>query len=290
MESLFNAMLNARFREITQKPNPPFIFANGSFSSFMKGYNQFSVSAGTGTNDPAKAVKVLINEVERVNQFGFIAAELERAKKNLYANYESSFKSKDKTESGNFVEEYLTLFLEGDAAPGIENEFTYVKQFLPEITLADVNKMAEKLKVNPKRFVNITGPEKTEGFKLPTNEELVAMVNSAAAEKITAYEEKNIAADLLAKSPAAGKVTKKTSYKLLGTTDLVLSNGITVTLKPTDFKADEIKMQAARFGGSSNYGLNDKYSAQYATQVQSSMGFGNFAPQDLTKAMILRHR
>ncbi|MBC7511410.1 MAG: insulinase family protein [Ferruginibacter sp.] len=111
------------------------------------------------------------------------------------------------------------------------------------------------------------------------------MVNSAATEKITAYEEKNIAADLLSKTPVAGKVIGKTTNKLLGTTDLILSNGLTVTLKPTDFKADEIKMQGTRFGGSSNYGLKDKFSAQYATQVQSSMGYGNFAPQDLTKIM-----
>ncbi|MBC7511411.1 MAG: insulinase family protein, partial [Ferruginibacter sp.] len=143
-QSLFNAMLNARFREIVQKPNPPFLFAGGNFEGFIKGFNQFGLSAATGTNDPSKAVKVLINEIERVNQFGFTVAELERAKKNLYSNYESSFKSKDKTESNSFVEEYLTLFLDGDAAPGIENEFAYVKQFLPEITLADVNKLSEK--------------------------------------------------------------------------------------------------------------------------------------------------
>ncbi len=284
-ESLFNAMLSARFREITQKPNPPFLFAGGSFDGFVKGFNQFSVSASTGTNDPSKAVKVLINEIERVNQYGFIPAELERAKKNLFSNYESQFKSKDKTESGNFVEEYITQFLDGDAAPGIENEFGYVKQFLPEITLADVNKLADKLKENPKRFVNITGPEKTENFKLPTDDELVAMVNTAAAEKVTAYEEKTIATDLLSKKPVAGKVVKKTTNKILGSTELLLSNGVTVTLKPTDFKADEIKLQGARYGGSSNYGLKDKFSAQYATAVQAAMGFGSFAPQDLTKAM-----
>ncbi len=285
IQSLFNAMLNARFREITQKPNPSFLFAGGNFGGFVKGFKQFSVNAGTGTNDPSKAVKVLITEIERVNQYGFIAAELDRAKKNLFSNYESQFKSKDKTESGNFVEEYLTLFLDGDAAPGIENEFGYVKQFLPEITLADVNKLAEKLKANPKRFVNITGPEKTDNFKLPTNEELVAMVNSAAAEKVTAYEEKAISADLLSKKPVAGKVIRKTTNKILGSEELLLSNGVTVTLKSTDFKADEIKMQGARYGGSSNYNLKDKYSAQYAVAVQAAMGFGNFAPQDLTKAM-----
>ena len=285
IESLFNAMLNARFREITQKPNPPFLYAGAGFSGFVKGFNQFSVNAGTGTNDPSKAARVLINEIEKVKQFGFIAAELEREKKNLLVNYESAFKSRDKTESGNFIQEYLTQFLEGDAAPGIENEYEYVKHFLPEITLADVNKLSDKLKESNKKFVNITGPEKTDNFKLPTDDELMAIVNTAATEKVTAYEEKAIAADLLSKKPKAGKIIKKTTNNLLGTTDLLLSNGVMVTLKPTDFKADEIKMQAARYGGSSNYSLKDKYSAQYASQVQSAMGFGSFAPQDLTKAM-----
>jgi zinc protease len=284
-ESLFNAMLNSRFREITQKPNPPFLFAGGSFSGFVRGFNQFFLNASSGSNDPKNAVKVLVNEIERVNQFGFLATELDRAKKSLFSNYENSFKNKDKTESGNFVEEYLNLFFDGDAAPGIDNEFAYVKQFLPEVTLADVNKLSERLKGNPKKFLNITGPEKATGFTLMSNDELVALVNTASAEKITAYEEKAVATSLLAKAPTSGKIISTTKNEKLGTTDLKLSNGVTVTLKMTDFKEDEIKMQGARYGGSNNYGLADKYSAQYATAVQAAMGFGEFAPQDMTKVM-----
>lgn len=285
VQNLFNAMLNARFREITQKPNPPFLFAGGSFSGFVRGFKQFSVSANTGTNDPSKAVGVLINEVERVKQFGYLEAELERAKKNVMANYENSYKNREKTESGQLIEEFITLYLDGDAAPGIENEFEYVKKLLPEITLKDVNQLADKLKGDLKKFVSITGPEKTNGFALLTNAELLQKVNEAALVKVTPYEEKAVAKNLLEKQPTAGKVTSKTTNKTLGTTDLVLSNGVKVTLKPTDFKEDEIKMSASRYGGSNNYGLKDKYSAQYATAVQAAMGFGSFAPSDLTKAM-----
>jgi zinc protease len=285
IENLFNAMLSARFREITQKPNPPFLFAGGSFSGFVRNFKQFSVNAATGTNDPSKAVGVLINEVERVKQFGFIAAELDRAKKNMLTGYESAFKNKDKTESGRLVDQFIDLFLQGEAFPGIENEYNYVKDFLPNITLADVNKIAERLKGEAKKFVSITGPEKSEGFTLLTNEQLLQKINDAALVKVTPYEEKAIAANLLAKEPTKGKVVKTTENKIAGTTELTLSNGLTVVLKPTDFKDDEIKMQASRFGGLSNYGLKDKFSAQYATAVQAAMGFGNFAPQDLTKAL-----
>ena len=47
------------------------------------------------------------------------------------------------------------------------------------------------------------------------------------------YEEKAIAADLLTQKPAAGKVTATKNNTVLGTTELTLSNGITVTLKQT---------------------------------------------------------
>ncbi len=284
-EQLFNAMLNARFREITQKPNPPFLFAGGSFGGFVRGYNQFSLSANTGTNDPSKAISVLISEIERVKQFGFLPTELERAKKNVIANYESALKNKDKTESGQLIEEFVSLYLDGDAAPGIENEFSYVSKFVPEITLADISKIADRLKGDLKKFVSITGPEKANGFTLINETQLLQQVNDAALVKVTPYEEKAVAANLLSKQPKAGKIVTKTTNATTGTTDLKLSNGLTVSIKKTDFKDDEIKMQGARFGGSNKYSLKDKYSAQYATAVQAAMGYGNFAPADLSKSL-----
>jgi zinc protease len=64
-----------------------------------------------------------------------------------------------------------------------------------------------------------------------------------------------------------------------------LSNGITVTFKHTDFKNDQLLMSAVRPGGKNNYGLADKYNAEYMMSVISSMGVGNFSPLDLKKAL-----
>lgn len=284
VKSLFNSMLNSRYREITQKPNPPFLFAGGSFGTFVRGYDQFSVSAGTGSENPSKAIDALVAEIERVKKFGFTAAELDRAKKIQLSTYESAYNNREKTESAQLIEEFIDLFLTGNASPGIENEYNYVKTMLPAISLADVNAVAEKLKGDPKKFINITGPDNA-AVKLPTDEELVAAVAKAEKQTITAYEEKVVAKDLLSKQPVAGKVVSKKKNLLTTATDLVLSNGITVSLKPTDFKDDEIIMQAQRPGGISNYGLTDYYSAKYAGQIQAAQGYGSFTPPDMQKAL-----
>lgn len=44
-------------------------------------------------------------------------------------------------------------------------------------------------------------------------------------------------------------------------------------------------MSASRFGGTSNYGRADKYNANYALPIVTTMGFGSFSPTDLQKAL-----
>jgi zinc protease len=80
-------------------------------------------------------------------------------------------------------------------------------------------------------------------------------------------------------------VVTKAVNNLTGTTELKLSNGITVTLKSTDFKNDQVLMGAVRAGGKDNYGLKDKYSAEYTIPVITAMGVGDFSPSDLKKVI-----
>jgi zinc protease len=72
---------------------------------------------------------------------------------------------------------------------------------------------------------------------------------------------------------------------VLGTTELKLSNGVSVTLKSTKFKDDQIIMASTRAGGKNNYGLADKYNAEYSTAIVNAMGVGAFSPTDLKKAL-----
>src|SRR6185436_13868399 len=100
---------------------------------------------------------------------------------------------------------------------------------------------------------------------------------------VTAYEEKAVAATLLDKAPTPGKITAETKNDKLCTTDITLSNGITVTIKPTILKNDEIQMDAWRWGGFQKFDVADKENAQYAAILVGQMGVKDMSPTDLRK-------
>lgn len=282
LKNLYTSMLNARFREISQKENAPFVYAFGDFDSYAKNYESFNVSAGTGTNDVTRGVDAVAEEIERVTRFGFTEAELERTKKNILASYDRMYNNRDKTESEVYANEYVRNFADEEPAPGMEREYDYVKKMLPAITLSEVNKLTDTYKAEKNRFAYIMGPETG---KLPAPAEVLAAIDAKSKADLKPYEEKAVATNLLSKEPITGKVSSKSNNTALGTTELVLSNGITVTLKRTDFKADQVIMNASRFGGNAGYPLADKYNAEYAIAVATGMGIGSFSPTDLRKAL-----
>ena len=285
IRSLFRNMFNQRLQDLTQKENPPFVYGYVNFGSIGKGYDAISLGAGAGTQNPLTALQAIITETERAKRYGFTAPELERAKKTYLSSIEKLFNDRDKTESGRIINGLLNTFLENQPYPGIENEFNLVKKLLPAITLQDVNSVFNLLKGEPFKFVSVNGPEGSGKLNLPDSAALLQTIASVEKQEIKPYEEKQLATSLMTKEPIAGKVVSKTNNSVLGTSEITLSNGIKVSLKKTDFKNDEIVLNAARFGGMNEYNEMDKYNATYATSVVASMGFGNFTPADLKKVI-----
>ena len=286
IKRLFTSMLSQRLQELTQKPNPPFLFGASSLGQFVRGYEAYSSFAVLGKDGVEPAINAIIQENERARKFGFTATELDQIKKSLMKNIERAYNERDKTESANIVREYIQNFLEQEPIPGIENEYNYHKQYLDGITLEEVNQYAAKI-IPPdteSKLVVLTGPDKAE-FKIPSNEELLIIADNAAKVELTAYEEKLVAASLMEKLPVAGKITGEKKIKEIDVTELTLNNGIKVLLKPTDFKNDQIIMAASRFGGQYLYDVKDRLNAEYASTVVTQMGVAQFSPIDLRKVL-----
>lgn len=285
IKDIFSDLFNQRLRELTQKENPPFVYAVTGFGSDARGYESFQAYIGTGNSDSLTGLKAFEEELERVKKYGFTKPELDRAKEDLLNNIDRAFKEKDKTKSANYAEEYIRNFLTQEPIPGIANEDKYYKELLPQITIEDVNAIVAKINQNDNEFIALTGTEPSAGKTLPTKDEILSVRSEVNKMDIKPYEEKEISTSLLTKIPVPGKIIAVKENKVLGTTNFTLSNGVTVTLKHTDFKNDQILMSAVRPGGKNNYGVSDKYNAQYMVPVITSMGVGSFSPLDLKKAL-----
>ncbi|MGJ7033232.1 M16 family metallopeptidase [Niabella hirudinis] len=284
VKNIFSSILNQRLRDLTQQPNPPFLYGYTYFGSYARNYDQFNAGAGVATAAEAKkGLETVVEEIEKARRFGFTQAELDRVKKTMEAGMDKAYNEREKTESSSFVNEYVRNFLTNEPTPGIATEREYVKELLPQITLKELNAFAQSLQKQSNYFVTLTGPA---AAALPAAQDLVNAAGAVMARTdIRANEEKAIATELLAARPKPGRILKEMMDSKLGTRTWELSNGTTVTFKKTDFKDDEIRMGARRYGGINGYSAADKYSAWYALSVTGAMGYGSFSPTDLQKAL-----
>jgi len=279
---LFTSMLNNRFREVTLKPNPPFVGAGSYYGeSYARTKDAYQLFANTSDTGMSRSLYALMEENRRVSLYGFTVSEFDLQKKQIQSYYDRIFNEREKEESYKYVDEYVGNFLVNEPIPGIEWEYDFVKQYLSSVTLQDINKLAAQWTTKNNMVVTLNAPDKP-GIKIPSAEEVKNVLSAADMASIEPYKEKVLAASLL--DPAKLKVGKIISSKQddeLGTTVLKLSNGATVVLKPTNFKNDEIIFRAFSKGGHSLVKDADYYSAINAAPIVSQSGVGDFSAIDL---------
>jgi zinc protease len=281
---LYNGMLNQRLRELTQTAEPPFIFGSSSFGGMVRTKSAYTSFAAVGEDGIEKGLLALIEENERVRQYGFTEGELERYKKVVLNRYAQAYNERNKSESASYAAEYIRNFLKNETIPGIEYENEAIKTLLPGVTLEEVNALADRFITKENRVVIITGPDK-EGVIQPTEEEVMAMLDEAGQMKITPYAEENLGTALMSTLPVAGAVAATKTVDKLGLTELTFANGVKAVLKPTDFKDDEILMSGYSAGGSSLYPDTDSYSADNATDIINQSGVADFSAVNLQKML-----
>ena len=198
MQMLYTGMLNNRLQEIAQKPESPFLYSGTGYGTFIgRSVDVYQLMVSAKENQIEKSLEVILTENERVRRFGFLSSELEREKKDVLASYEKMAKEADKTESSSFADEFTRNYLEKEPIPGIQKEFSIISDFLPGITLDEMNKLGKEW-VTDKNIVALVTAQEKEGINVPTESQVLDIIKSVKDMKIEAYSENVSDAPLLA--------------------------------------------------------------------------------------------
>jgi zinc protease len=284
VENLYNGMLNARLEELARASDPPFIGAGASKGGLVRTRGAFSIGAAVPEGGVLRGLEATLTESARVARHGFTASELERGKRDLLRYYETAYAERDKSESAGYADEYLRHVLENESIPGIAVEFDLAKQYVPEITLAEVNGLSREWLTENNRVVVVQSPKKP-GVSVPTETEILGVFAAVAKKDIKPYQD--IVADeaLVPAPPTPGTVVSERRLAAVGITEWKLSNGARVLLKPTTFKDDEILFRAVSPGGLSLVADADYISAGFSGTLVSVSGLGSFDATQLQKAL-----
>ncbi|MCI6160043.1 MAG: insulinase family protein [Prevotellaceae bacterium] len=288
VKSVISNMLNARLSEMTQDENCPFFQAMAEDGQYMlsKTKDAFQLVGIPKEGKDLETLAALIREAKRACEFGFTATEYERAKADYLSGLEKQYTNRNKIKNDVYGDDYRDHFLANEPIPSIEDLYQTMNMIVPNIPVQAINMaVPELISATDTNLVVLEMAQEKDGVVYPTEATMKQTVDKARAEQLTAYVDNVKDEPLMTQMPQKGKIKKETENKKFGYKELTLSNGATVILKKTDFKDDEIQMQAFSKGGESLYGPADYTNLKVFNNVIGLSGIGNFSSNELQKAL-----
>ena len=289
VKSVISRMFSQRLQEMTQEESCPFFQANADDGQYILSRTKdcFGLEGYPKDGKDLETLKTLYVEARRAREFGFTATEYERAKADYLSSLEKQYTNRDKRKNAEFGNAYRDHYLNNEPIPPLDVLFQTMQMLAPNIPVEAINQaLPELISVTDSNLVVMEFAQEKEGKAYVTEEDMAAAIAAARAEKIEAYVD-NVKDEPLVDVTTikAGKILSETENTTLGYKELKLSNGATVILKKTDFKDDEVQMQAFSMGGKSMFGAADYTNLKVFDQVIGMSGLGNFSSNELQKAL-----
>lgn len=284
-QELFNMMYDSRLNELAQKPGQPFLGLSAGYGKLIGDIDAYTLYGSAKENQIIPTLQAMMREDYRVLRYGFLETELKRAKEEMLNNYERAAKEVDKTESAVFANEYVDNFLYKDPIPGAKRELNYANKYLESITLEEVNAWAKKWITEENMAVVVLAPEK-EGVKVPTEAELLAVIKDKSLADVEPYVDTYKEQEIVEKETLKpGAIVSEKDIPEISATEYILSNGVRVVAKHTNFKNDQILFSAQSKGGMSLYYDCDVPSLYFASDLVDRAGIAELDYSSLEKKL-----
>lgn len=288
VNSLFASMISSRFAELAQKPECTFLSASANIGDYILSNTKAAVGLDVSPKEgkDLEALADATKELMRVRQHGFTAGEFGRAKSDFISWVEKGYANRDKRENDRFGDACRDNYLNNEPLVDMDTEYAIWNQIDKSVTLDMVNDFVKQIiSVSDTNLVVFEFAQDKEGRFVPTADQLRKTFETARAAQLDPWKDNVKNEPLIAQMPKKGKIVKTSENKTLGFKELKLSNGATVVLKKTDFKADEVSMTATANGGTALYGEKDYANIKLVDNLCGISALGNFTMNELGKAL-----
>ena len=289
VEQVYQTILNERLGVIGRRPDAPFAGAGAGIESPVREVDMFAREAQAKPGKVEATLESLFTEVLRVEKFGVTQSELDRARAILARGYEQNAAEEATADSRNYTEELTRNFFEKELVVGRGLEKDLTLKYLPTITLAEMNTLAQSFGGADNRVIAIAGPEGTKAAPMPTQERVLAIVDEVKQRELQPWQDKASTAKLMDKLPAPGHVVKEAKREAINVTEWTLSNGVHVVVKPTDFEADQVSLLGTSPGGMAMAKDKDYVDDQFADDIAAVGGVGSLDIEELQKVLAGKH-
>ncbi|GMY36234.1 zinc protease PQQL-like isoform X1 [Fagus crenata] len=279
-ESMFLYALNQRFFKISRRTDPPYFSCSAAADVLVHPLKAYIMTSSCKEKGTIEALESMLFEVARVRQHGFSEREISIVRALLMSEIESAYLERDQMQSTSLRDEYLQHFLRNEPVVGIEYEAQLQKTLLPNITALEVSKYSEKLRTSCSCVIKTIEPRASATVDDLKN--VVLRINNLEEERnISPWDDENIPEEIVSTKPNLGNIVQQFEYPNVGATELILSNGMRVCYKCTDFLDDQLIFTGFSYGGLSELLESEYFSCSMGPTIAGEIGVFGYRPSVL---------
>ncbi|XP_047310984.1 zinc protease PQQL-like [Impatiens glandulifera] len=279
-ESIFFHALNQRFFKISRRKDPPYFSCSAATDVLVNPVKACVMTSSCKERGTLDALESMLIELARVRLHGFSEREISIVRALLMSEMESAYLERDQMQSTTLRDEYLQHFLQNEPVVGAEYEAQLYKALLPHVSVPEISIYAERFRTSCSCVIKII--EHQASATIDDLRAIVAKINSLEEERnIPPWDDEKIPEEIVNVKPNPGHIMHENIYQNIGATELILSNGMRVCYKCTDFLDDQILFTGFTYGGLSELLEKEYFSCSMGSSIAGEIGIFGYRPSVL---------
>ncbi len=275
------AVLNRRLGEMSRADNPPFINASGGEAELADSFTAASVSARFNPGEWKRALEAIEQEQRRLIQFGVSDAELQREITEGRAGLENAVAGAATRRTPNLAGGLVNAVNSRTVFNTPRTSLDLFNAAVDGLTAAQVNQVLPTIFQGEGPLALVVTPVEIEGGEAAVTAALeasrLAPVSAPAAQAQLEWP--------YAAFGAPGAVESRSELEAVGATVVTFANGVRLTVKPTNFRDEQILVSVRT--GLGELGMPaDRIDAQgLAPLVFAAGGLGQLSADELSRVL-----
>ncbi|MBT9439806.1 MAG: insulinase family protein [Desulfobacterales bacterium] len=286
VKNIANQIVQNRLDKIVSKTTSP--FTSASVSAGISFYQvEFSeISAETSPENWEKSLSLLEKTLRKSLKYGFVKSELEIVKKDFLSMLDKAVKKMPTRNSRMLTRRIINDLNNERVTISPEQKKNLLVPVINSITLKNVHDAFKNAWSSDHRLIMVTGnAEITAKNNTPENMIYEVFDRSSKVKVSRPSEIKPAVFPYLAEPEKKGKIINRTEIPDLGIVQIDFDNGVRLSLKQTDFEADEVLVNLSFGSGRSAEPANMAGLAALSKKVINESGLGSLKKDELKRAM-----
>ena len=290
IKDIADQIVQNRLDILVSKPDTPFTSASISSGIFKNQIESAEITAESSPENWEKSLALLEQTLRRALKYGFTKSELERVKKDFRSKLDNAVKKASTRESRVLAREIIMHLNRDMVFLSPEQKRDLLSPVINSLTLKQAHDSFKESWAPEHRLVLVTGNAELKSIDEKPKELILAAYNrSCMIGVLKPAEIKAPVFPYLPEPEKKGKITSRTEIPELGIIQVDFENNVSLTLKKTDFEADEVLVNLSFGLGRAVEPADKPGLAALSSEVINESGLGKLERDEIERALAGRN-